>query len=186
MKKVFIIHGWGGSPEANWFPWLKSELEKVSIETEVLAMPNTDNPQMSEWIDFMQQSIGLPNEEIFLVGHSLGCIAILRYLESLDKEERIGGIVLVAGFSRSINIPELENFFESPLDYGKVKKSVRQIVAINSDNDYYVSLEEGRIMEEKLGAKLIVLPNAFHLNEGNGFFELPTGLEELLKMIHNK
>jgi len=80
----------------------------------------------------------------------------------------------------------LENFFESPLDYEKVKKSVRQVIAINSDNDYYVSLEEGRIMEEKLGAKLIVLPNTFHLNEGNGFFELPTGLEELLKMIHNK
>ncbi|MEF3691990.1 MAG: alpha/beta fold hydrolase [Candidatus Moraniibacteriota bacterium] len=185
MKRVFIIHGWGGSPEANWFPWMKKELEKRKISIEVLAMPNTDNPKMEEWLDFMREKIGKIDEDIFLVGHSLGCIAILRYLESLSEGEKVGGALLVAGFSRSINIPELENFFQTPLDYEKVKKSVRQIGAINSDNDYYVPMEEGKILEEKLGAKLVVLHKAFHLNEGNGFFELPTGLEELLKMINN-
>jgi len=27
MKRVFIIHGWGGNPEEGWLPWLKKELE---------------------------------------------------------------------------------------------------------------------------------------------------------------
>lgn len=186
MKKVFIIHGWGGSPEANWFPWLKGELEKISTEVEVLAMPNTDNPQMIEWLEYMKEKIGLPSEEIFLIGHSLGCITILRYLESLEEEAKIGGIILAAGFSRSINVSELENFFESPLDYEKVKRVVKKIVIINSDNDRYVPLIEGEIMQEKLSGKLITLHNAYHLNEGNGFFTFPTGLDELVKMLNNK
>jgi predicted alpha/beta hydrolase family esterase len=31
MKRVIIIHGWEASPESNWFPWLKNELEKKGI-----------------------------------------------------------------------------------------------------------------------------------------------------------
>jgi len=27
-KRVFLIHGWEGSPEEGWRPWLKKELEK--------------------------------------------------------------------------------------------------------------------------------------------------------------
>lgn len=185
MKKVFIIHGWGGSPSANWFPWMKEELEKRNIEIEVLAMPNADSPQLKDWLAFVNKKINQPSEEVFLIGHSLGCITILKYLESLRENEKIGGIILAAGFSRSINIPELENFFVEALDYEKVKKSVNKVILINSDNDRYVPLEEGRIMEEKLNGKLIILHNAYHINEGNGFFTFPTGLEELLKMMKN-
>ncbi|MBU4141279.1 hypothetical protein KKE99_00155, partial [Patescibacteria group bacterium] len=28
QKRIFIIHGWEGAPESNWFPWLKKQLEK--------------------------------------------------------------------------------------------------------------------------------------------------------------
>ena len=34
MRRVFIIHGWGGYPEEGWFPWLKKEL-KVGILDDV-------------------------------------------------------------------------------------------------------------------------------------------------------
>ena len=32
MKRVVIVHGWGGSPEDNWIPWLRKEMEKGGFE----------------------------------------------------------------------------------------------------------------------------------------------------------
>src|SRR5205823_3645371 len=26
-KRIIIVHGWSGSPDANWLPWLASELK---------------------------------------------------------------------------------------------------------------------------------------------------------------
>ena len=84
MKRVIIIHGYRGKPETNWKPWLKSELESNGFAVEVPAMPNTDRPTVSEWINKITEVVGEPSLNTYLIGHSLGCIAILRYLESLN------------------------------------------------------------------------------------------------------
>ncbi|MFA5986373.1 MAG: DUF1749 domain-containing protein [Parcubacteria group bacterium] len=183
MKKVFIVHGWSGSAQSDWLPWMKDELSAKNISAEVLQMPIADFPQMDEWVKYLHTKIGTPNEEIFLVGHSLGCMAIMRYVESLAENEKIGGMLLVSGFSHSIGIPYLESFFTSPLDYDKVARSVMQKVFINSDNDPYVPLAEGKVLEEKLGGKLIVLNDVGHINQVSGFVTFTTGLEELLTMM---
>jgi len=181
-KRVFIIHGWEGRPDSNWFPWLAGELKKNGFEVVVPQMQNADFPKCDEWLEHMQKIVGRPDENTFLVGHSLGVIAILRYLESLPADEKAGGAVLVAGFSEPIGIVELENFFAVPLDYDKVKKSAKSIIAVHSDNDSYVPLVQGEIMRDKLDAKLIVIPNGDHLNAGNGYFEFPLVYEKILKM----
>jgi predicted alpha/beta hydrolase family esterase len=161
---------------------MKDELKKRDILVEVLTMPNSASPKVEEWVSYMQEKI-MPNEHVFLMGHSLGGIAILKYLESLNNGEKIGGIVLVAGFSNSLGIGELENFFTKELEYAKIKNVVNKSVFINSDNDPFVPLEEGRFMKEKLGGKLVIMKGAYHINEGNGFFNFPTGLKELLKIM---
>lgn len=172
-KKTYIIHGWEATPDANWFPWLKKELIKKGIKAEVPAMPNTNHPNYKEWLDFLQEIIKNPGENTYLVGHSLGVIAILRYLESLSEGLKISGAILVAGFPEPIGFKELDSFFQTPLNYEKVKKSAKMIVAIHSDNDPYVPIENGYLLRDKLDAELIIIPNAKHLNEGDGYFRLP-------------
>lgn len=138
MKKVYIIHGYGGNPDKNWFPWLKSELEKLGIAVEVFLMPNTDNPTYDVWLSHLQSNIKNPDIDVYLVGHSLGCISIVQYLNNLKSGSKIGGAILVAGFISPIHFKELNGFFEVPLDDQKIKNSCKNIVAISSDDDPHI------------------------------------------------
>ncbi|MDP3940915.1 MAG: alpha/beta hydrolase, partial [bacterium] len=86
MKRVISVHGWGGHADEGWRPWLGRELEKHGIAFHNPQMPHTQFPQLHEWIPFLHQVVGRPDTETFLIGHSLGSVAILRYLESLQKD----------------------------------------------------------------------------------------------------
>jgi len=184
-KRVYIIHGWEATPEANWFSWLKSELENRGFKVTVPAMPDTEQPILEKWLKYLEKLVGEVDLNTYLVGHSLGVITILRFLETLPTSQKVGGAVLVAGFSETIGFDELASFFTAPLDYDKVKNSVNKIVAINSDNDQYVSLRNGEIIRDKLGAELIVVHQGGHLNLDNGYAEMPVALEALLKISGN-
>lgn len=39
MKKILILHAWYSRPEDNWYPWLKSKLEKSGYEVYVPDLP---------------------------------------------------------------------------------------------------------------------------------------------------
>src|SRR3989344_3688840 len=95
MKRVYIIHGWGGSPDEPLHKWLASELRKKGFVVEVPAMPKPDEPKMETWIPFLSQLVGTPDSHSFFIGHSIGCQAIIRNLETLPEGVKIGG----AGFN---------------------------------------------------------------------------------------
>lgn len=156
MKRIVLVHGWGGKPDSNWLPWLKSKMEEKGFTVAAPEMPNTDHPNLMAWIAKLSEIIGMPEENCYLVGHSLGCITILRYLASLNPGEKIGGAVLVAGFTENPGIKEIANFFERPLDYEKAKVHCGKFIALNSDNDKYVPVELGHLLQEKLGAELLI------------------------------
>lgn len=182
QKRVYIIHGWEGTPESNWFPWLKEQLEARGSDVMVPALPNTDNPIFSEWLACMQKVIKMPYKNTYLIGHSLGVITILRFLELLPPGQKIGGAVFVAGFPESLGFKEIESFFAMPVDYEKVKNSAEKFIAINSGDDPYVPLKKGEILRDKLGAEFVMVPKGNHLNEGAGFTKLPVVLESILKI----
>ncbi len=106
-KRVFIIHCWDGRPNYCWYPWVKKELEKNGFQVNVPAMPETEMPRMEKWVPELRKLVGSPDKDVYLVGHSVGCITILRYLESLKENEKIGGAVLVAGFTDDLDFKEI-------------------------------------------------------------------------------
>lgn len=165
MKNAVIIHGWGGNSQSNWFPWLKTELEKQEFRVSVPDFPNTEYPILSEWLDHCKSNITV-DEETILIGHSLGVSFILRFLEQLDSQ--IKAAFLVAGFERSLNIPEVENFVHEPFDWQKIKKACRKFFVINSDNDPYIPLSIAHELAKKLDAKLFIEHNEGHLNGFGG------------------
>ena len=189
MKRVFLIHGWGGYPEEGWKPWLKNELEKRDFIVYVPAMPDSEHPKMDAWLEELRKTVGTPDEDCYFVGHSLGCITILRYLETLEESQEIGGAVLVAGFSdinitigKDEDINEIKTFFETDVDFKKIKTHCKKFVAIHSDDDPYVPLRYANIFKEKLGAEIIVQNNMKHFSGEDGINQLPIALESVLKL----
>ncbi|HEY4509940.1 MAG TPA: alpha/beta hydrolase, partial [Candidatus Paceibacterota bacterium] len=68
MKRVFLIHGWEGSPESNWFVWMKNELEQKGFDVTAPAMPDSMNPKMDAWVSHLAKIVGDPNEETYFIG----------------------------------------------------------------------------------------------------------------------
>lgn len=184
MKRVFIIHGYTGYPEKNWFPWLKAELDKLGLLVEVPTMPNTNAPKLNKWLQHLRQVVGVPDEETYLIGHSLGCPTILRYLESLEEKQVVGGALLVAGFAEPLpHLPELNSFTEGQWSDEKVKANTRKLAIINSDNDEAVPFFNGEHVRDRFNAELITVHNMGHINEKAGITQVPFVLAKLKEIM---
>lgn len=152
------------------------------------AFPDTDAPNLKKWLPVLQKVAGEPNEDLFLIGHSVGCITILRYLESLRPGQKVGGVVLVAGFTDALKgidtiEDELQNFFETPIPWDSIKARANNFIAIHSDNDPYVMLPHGDVFKEKLEAELIIKHNAGHFSgKEDKCVELPVVVESVLRI----
>lgn len=184
QKRVIIIHGWKATPGMHWFPWLKSELEKRQFAVAVPQMPEPGNPLLKNWVNKLSNVVGTSDQNTYLVGHSLGVIAILKYLETLPEEQTIGGAVLVAGFSEPFpNMPrELNNFFTGKIDYDKIRSSAKIFAVINSDNDPIVPLYFGNLLSDKLDAAFIIMPGAGHIRRDEGFIQFPEALRSVVEI----
>lgn len=173
MKRAVIIHGWNSVPDEGWRPWLAKELHDRGYEVHMPAMPNTAHPQQDEWVQCIKDLVGTPDEKTLLIGHSLGAAAMLRYLEQLPKEERVGAVIFVAGFSNSVGIAETENFVADHFQWDAIHSHCKTFVALHSDNDRYVSRSEGDTFRDKLGANVVVIPDGGHFGSGEGYTSLP-------------
>ena len=193
MKKLILVHGWGGSGSGGWFDWLKQELENSNDSDEWMIkspdMPETENPKIDAWVNKLEEvaeELGA-DEELFLIGHSIGCQTIIRYLEKLPENTKIGGAIFVAGWfnlkETAYEAEEEKNiakpWIEEPIDIKKVRARCDKFVAIFSDDDFCVPLSDKEIFEKNLGAETIVLRGKGHFDE---VFEFPELLEEVLKI----
>jgi uncharacterized protein len=181
MKRAFIIHGWDGSPEEGWFPWLKKRLEDKGYSVEVPAMPDPEEPEIEAWVGKLEELVGEADADTFFVGHSIGCQTILRYLERLDADYKVGGVLMVAGWMNLKPVVFEEEgaeevarpWLDTPLDWKKVRQHCDNYAAIFSQDDPYVPIEDAGIFAKELGAKVVILNGLQHINGEAGVTELP-------------
>src|SRR3989344_1795964 len=182
MKKVFIIHGFEGSPNGGWRPWLMGELEKQEIYACALSMPTPENPVCAEWVDEISRHIERnTDDEIYLVGHSLGAPAILRYLESAQAK-KISWAVLVSGPSEKNNNRKIDSFLNKNFDFVGIKSNCKKFAIIHGDNDPNVPLENAKFLSQELNGELVIVKNGGHLNGSAGWMKLPQCIETLNNM----
>lgn len=183
MKRAIIVHGWSGSPEANWLPWLKAELEKDGFVVEVPAMPDADHPAIDVWVAKLGETVGHVEPETYLIGHSIGCQTILRYLSGLNGAAQITKTILVAPWIGLVNLGDDEEWavakpwLETPIDFAAARSHCENFGLIFSDNDPFVPLEKNQttLQAELEAREAVVLHDQDHI--------LGAELPEALKLI---
>lgn len=188
MVNIFIFHGAGGSPQENWFPWLKMELEKFSASQSVQKyqvfipqFPTPERQTLENWLKVMDDYRSYLNEDAILIGHSLGGLFMLSFLEKF----KIRMAIFVASFGglpgnkfddgmRTFASPVRQNF-----DWQKIRQNCEQFLVFHSDNDPYVKLETVKNLAKNLGVDVTIVKGAGHFNGSAGYTEFPLLLEEL-------
>ena len=106
MVNVIIIHGSYGSPDENWLPWLKAELEKDGHDVYVPKFPTPGGQSLENWLKVFEKYERFLNEDAVLIGHSIGPGFILNVLENLEHPVR--ACFFVAGFLGRLDNPDFD------------------------------------------------------------------------------
>lgn len=186
-KRVFIIHGWGGSPENDWISWAKMQIANMGFDVVAPQMPDTDSPRIEAWKEKLKKLVERPRKDDIFIGHSIGCQTIWRFLEKLPNGQKVNKVIMVAPWLKLTNLENEESWkiakpwLETPIDFTKVKSKADSIIAIFSDNDPFVPLAENKTLIKKtLTPKIIVLAERGHFTGEDGIGELPDVLNHLL------
>jgi uncharacterized protein len=188
MKRAVILHGTDGSPQANWFPWLKQKLEEQGYEVWVPELPNNHTPNRQVYNDFLFNCDWDLSDNI-IIGHSSGAVEVLNLLtDDRCPHIRLG---VMAGVWATMDGADKERmqsvgldpeqfrdtFPPKGFDFERIRSKADRLAFLHGDNDPYCPLEQAKWLAEQLQSPLTVVSNGHHL--GARFTELP----EVLKII---
>ncbi|MBI2129384.1 leucine--tRNA ligase [Candidatus Woesearchaeota archaeon] len=146
-----LIHGYAGSPDALFFPWLRKELEGKGYKVNVPNLPDTDNPDVIKQAEYVLKNERF-DENTVLLGHSLGAAVALKILERLEKP--IKKLILAAGFIEPKFKDKKRPFDETfnwKFDFDKIKKNVKDIAILRAKNDYALPPERADKIKKVIG-----------------------------------
>ncbi len=183
MTTVVFIHGYNASPEMNWYPEMRRELDNLRIPYRMPALPGGDHPQIREWLKIIDQPVKSIKGDVVLVGHSLGTRAVLLYLERSKKP--VKGVLLVSPFSNDLKNAGIRgqgysDFFEHEIDLSEIKKLSPKFIVMHSKDDQRIPFEQGKEIAEELGADFVVYEDKRHFSRPENHAEV---LEQLKKLL---
>ena len=181
--KVVIIHGTFGSPEENWFPWLKKQLEAQWHKVWIPKLSTPENQSPSVRCDELQAQVPFVfDSDTVLIWHSLGATYLLHILDR-ERKEPIKKAIFVSWFIHELWLPKFDilnaPFIEKSFDRERIKKNVHNVIILHGENDPYVPLSEAHYLNKKLWWTIEIIPWWWHLNAEAGY----THFEKLLNYI---
>jgi predicted alpha/beta hydrolase family esterase len=102
----------------------------------------------------LKKQIGFLKNEDILLGHSMGGLLLLQYLESAEMVETPRAVVLVAA-PWKIFKPELSQLMVDELDADVIMWKAREFFVVHSKDDKLVPFEHGKKLAEVLRANFI-------------------------------
>ncbi len=172
VKRLIVIPRWGGTSADDWYPWLLAKLESSGLFVSVrfASMPDPETPTIASWTTALARVVGDVPDDVrttVLVGHSIGCQAVLHYLQSLPPGMRVASTVCVAGWW-TVDEPweSIEPWIRYEHDDSRIASAAGTIHVLLSDNDPFTadSVANAAQWRARLGAQVRLVPGARHFN----------------------
>jgi methionine--tRNA ligase beta chain len=181
---IIMIHGYEGDSENHWFPYIKTEMEKYGLEVFTPEMPKEYTREA--WFESLNQISEKVNEYTILIGHSLGCPAILHLLAMLSKP--VFGAVFVAPFGKVFSNKTQEdeecNRFVQTISWKRARKNVGNVKIFAGIDDDVVPLDVSIHFASMLKEPIRLVENAGHFCAEDGFEAFPELLDYLKSQIY--
>ena len=187
VSNVVIVHGANDSKKSafeggredtrHWFPWIRKELAHRNIKFSSELYPEDWNPDYKEWKKVFEKSD--INGNTILVGHSLGCGFILRWLS--ETKTKVKKVILVAPYVlNSPDLPGLKNMVSFEL-IKNLNKFSDEFVVYYSDDDNNFIIDSVDYLRKNIRGKFMEFKGTGHfVFDSMGTHEFPELLDEIL------
>lgn len=141
-------------------------------------MPLKECARYSEWKIYFEHHFLFLNDNIILIGFSLGGIFLAKYLSENKFPVKISSVILVAPpFDNSLSSEELVGGFKLKSNLSLISQNCPRVNLLFSTDDPLVTQAHAHKYRQKIpSAKL------FFYNNKNGHFKVPK-LPEIVKLI---
>lgn len=173
---TLVLPGLNGSSEAHW----QRHWARDNPESRIVEQHNWACPQREDWLLELERQVEMIGRDVWLVGHSLGCVLAARFAES-RLAGRIRGALLVA----PCDLDTTENLHPCIIRFGAMPRRRLPFpsLVVGSLNDPYMPVDRLRRTAQAWGSDLVDIGEAGHINVASGFGRWSAGYDflELLK-----
>lgn len=179
--RVIIVHGWKGSPDLAWFPWLICELKKKGYEVEAMRLPRPFTPDRWTWTRRVRESLNRANpEETIIIAHSLGCPTTLFALQEYSGKP-FHRVILVSGFAKPFPVLFVRTwFFGARLNFDRITLKASSWRVIHGEKDPLVPRQKGCELAHELGVECEIVQGAGHFTPQEKHLEHPQVLKAVI------
>jgi uncharacterized protein len=177
IERIVIVPRWAGGPNHDWYPWAGAQLGRShpGIAVDVLELPDPDEPVIDSCIAALEDTLGTDVAALrstLLVGHSVGCQALMRYLAARplgdDTFARSGPeLVCVAGWwTVDEPWPTIRPWIDTPIALPQLRANTARVTVLLSDDDPFTAdwRTNEATWERSLDADVRVCPGGRHFN----------------------
>ena len=98
-RRILFIHSAGpqdpGQGSDSLIKYLHGSLDK-NYSLMCPAMPDPDNPDYNAWKRKLDAQLDLIDDEVILIGHSLGGSVLVKYFSEIPYQKPVAGLFLIA------------------------------------------------------------------------------------------
>lgn len=171
MTNYLIVPGLGNSGPEHWQTYFQNSGENFfRVEQE-----DWDAPECKDWVVNIEKKVlEFNSDTIVLIGHSLGCMAIVHWARKYKRQ--IKGALLVAPSDVEASQYTFPTTGFAPIPLEKI--NFKTIIVASSD-DVWVSLERSNFFSDRWGSEFINIGKAGHINVSSGHTNWDQGLRIL-------